>query len=93
MWTLFFDSTKYLEGVGVGFILKDTKGRKTLIACRIEFPCTNNIFEYEDLLQGLRKEVDLKDEKIKVFGDSEIIIKQVRNAIHFLSSHLKNYQL
>ena len=28
-----------------------------------------------------------------MFGDSEIIIKQVRNTIHCLSTHLKHYQL
>jgi ribonuclease HI len=75
MWTLFFDGSKYLEGAGVGCILKDMKGRKMLIACRLEFQCTNNTAEYEALLQGLRKEVDLKAEKIKVFGDSEIVIR------------------
>jgi ribonuclease HI len=51
--------------------------KKDIISCRLEFPCTNNTNEYEALLQGLRKEVDLKAEKIKVFGDFEIIIKQV----------------
>jgi hypothetical protein len=34
MWTLFFDGFKSL-GAGAGFMLKDTKGRKTLIACRL----------------------------------------------------------
>jgi len=93
MWTLFFDGSKYLEGPGVGCIPKDMKGRKNLIACILELPCTNNIVEYEALLQGLRKAIDLKDEKIKVFGDSEIFIILVRNIIHFLSIHLKHYQL
>jgi ribonuclease HI len=34
----------------------------------------------------------MKAKKIKVFGDSEIVIRQVRNTIHCLSSHLKHYQ-
>jgi ribonuclease HI len=75
MWTLFFDGSKYLEGAAVGCILKYPTGRKTLITCRLEFSCSNNIVEYESLLQGLRKAVDLKDEKINVFSDSKIIIK------------------
>jgi hypothetical protein len=29
---------------------------------------------------------------MKVFGDYEIILKQVRNTIHCNSPHLKNYQ-
>jgi hypothetical protein len=56
MWTLFHDGSKSLEGGGdVGCILKDPNGKKILIACRLEFQCTNNIVEYESLLQGLRK--------------------------------------
>jgi hypothetical protein len=42
MWTLFFDGSKSNEGAGVGCILKDPKGKKNLIACRLEFQCTNN---------------------------------------------------
>jgi ribonuclease HI len=70
MWTLFFYGSKSLEGAGVGCILKDPKGKKSLIVYRLEFQCTNNIVEYEALLQRLKKEIDLKAEKIKVFGDS-----------------------
>jgi hypothetical protein len=29
---------------------------------------------------------------LKVFEDSEIIVRQVRNIIHYNSPHLKNYQ-
>jgi hypothetical protein len=75
MWTFLFDRSKYLEGAGVGYILKYLKGRNTLIACRLEFSCTNNTIEYEALLQGLRKVVELKAYKINVFGDSKTIIK------------------
>jgi len=91
MWMLFFDGSKSLEGACVGCILKDPKGKKTLIACILEFQCTNNTIKYEALLQGLKKAVDLKANKNKAFGDYEIVIRQVRNTIHFISSHLKHY--
>jgi hypothetical protein len=29
MWNLFFDGSKYLEGAGVGCILKDPNGKKS----------------------------------------------------------------
>jgi ribonuclease HI len=70
MWTLFFNGSKSLEGAGVGCILKDSSGKRTLIACRLEFQCTNNIVEYEALIQGLKKAVDMKVKMVKVFGDS-----------------------
>jgi hypothetical protein len=50
------------------------------------------LVEYEALIQGLRKAVDLKVKLLKVFGDSEIVIRQVQNTIHCISSHLKHYQ-
>jgi hypothetical protein len=82
MWTLSFDGSNPFEGAGCSFILKDPTGKKTLIACRLEFQCTNNTVKYEALLQGLRKEIDLGEKKIKVFGDSKFVIRHVRNTIH-----------
>jgi hypothetical protein len=43
-------------------------------------------------VQGLKKAIDLGVKELKVFGDSEIIVRQVRNTIHCNSPHLKNYQ-
>jgi hypothetical protein len=65
-----------------------------IISCpaRLEFECTNNTVEYEYLVQGLRKAIDLDIKGLKFFGDSEIIVRQVRNTIHCNSPHLKNYQ-
>jgi ribonuclease HI len=48
---------------------------KTLISCHLEFECTNNIVEYEALVQGLKKAIDLKVKCLRVFGDSEIIVR------------------
>eukprot|EP00253_Pinus_taeda_P008509 PITA_08509 len=63
-----------------------------MLSCRLEFECTNNTTEYEALVQGLYKAIGLKVQYLKVFGNSEIAIKQVRNTIHCLSNHLKHYQ-
>jgi len=75
MWTLVFDGLKSLEGASVGCILKDPIGKKVMITCMMEFQCTNNTIQYEALLQGLKKSIDLKAKKIKVFGDSGIVIR------------------
>jgi ribonuclease HI len=92
IWSLYFDGSKSKEGAGAGCIIIDPAGNKTLLACRLEFECTNNIAEYEALLQGLRKALDMHIQNLVVFGDSEIVVRQVRNSIHCLSPHLKCYQ-
>jgi hypothetical protein len=53
IWSLYFDGSKSKEGAGADWVLIDPAGNKTLIACRLEFECTNNMAEYEALLQGL----------------------------------------
>jgi len=58
----------------------------------MEFNCTNNTVEYEALIQGLKKAIDLDIKELIAYGDSEIIVRQVRNSIHCLSEHLQNYQ-
>jgi hypothetical protein len=44
------------------------------------------------LVQGLKKDIDLNIKELVVFGDLEIIVKQVKNTIHCNSPHLRNYQ-
>jgi ribonuclease HI len=92
IWTIYFDGSKSQEGSGAGCILIDPKGKCHFLSCRLEFECTNNTTEYEALVQGLKKSIDLNVKELKVFGDSEIIVRQVRNTIHCNSPHLKNYQ-
>ena len=43
-------------------------------------------------MQGLNKSIDLNIKEIKVFGDSEIIVRKIKNTIHCNSPHLRNYQ-
>ena len=73
--TLHFDGSKTKEDVSVKCILIDPKRNKTLIVCRLEFECANNVIAYEALIQALRKEIDLGVKNLKVFGDSKIIVK------------------
>jgi hypothetical protein len=48
--------------------------------------------KYEALLQGLRKYLYMNMWNLIVFCDSKIVVRKVRNSIHFLSPHLKRYQ-
>jgi hypothetical protein len=92
IWTLYFDGSRNKEGAGVGCLLIDPHGNKMMIACHLEFECTNNVVEYKSLVQGLRKAPDLDIKCIAVFRDCQIVARQVRNSINCTSNHLKNYQ-
>ena len=87
-----FYGSRSKDGVGAGCVLVDPKGTKTMIACRIVLECTINVAEYEALVQGFMKAIDMGAKVIECIGYSHIIVKQVTNQIHCLSPHLINYQ-
>ena len=49
----------------------------------LEFMWKNNTTEYEALLQGSRKVIDIQVKHLKVYGDSNILVKHVCNTIHY----------
>jgi len=58
----------------------------------LEFDCTSNIAEYEALILGLQKTISLNVVMLKVVGDLEMVVQKVRDTVHYLSPHPKNYQ-
>lgn len=90
--TLYFDGSKSSDGVGVGFILIFPEGVKTMLTCIFEFECINNIAKYEVLVQGIYKAISLDVKYLQVYGDLEIVVKQVKNMMHCISTDLTHYQ-
>ena len=52
-------------------------GEEHMFAYMLGFPYSNNEVEYEALLLGLKAAKRLGIKKLKEFGDSELVIKQV----------------
>ena len=75
LWNLYFDGSRNKDGVGVGCLLIDLHGNRTQLSCHLEFECTNNVAEYEAIVQGLKKAIDLNNKCLEVFSDSQIIIE------------------
>ena len=46
----------------------------------MEFETTNNVVEYEALFLGVRAAKEMGIKEIRVFGDPELIIQEVRSA-------------
>ena len=52
-WTMFFDGSRMLQGVGAGVLLLAPMGEQLRYVVQLDFPASNNIAEYEALLAGL----------------------------------------
>lgn len=53
VWSLKFDGSKSKQGIGIGVELTNPKGKAFLAAYKLQFQCTHNIMEYEELIHGL----------------------------------------
>ncbi|PKI47330.1 hypothetical protein CRG98_032281 [Punica granatum] len=75
-WKMYFDGAVNSTGSGISAVLISPEGRHFPVAAKIDFPCTNNIAEYEACILGLQAAIDLKVKELEVFGDSMLTIFQ-----------------
>lgn len=78
MWTLKFNGSKSKQGIRIGVELVNPIGKSCLVAYRLQFQCTDNIIEYEALIHGLLLAIKKGVKILKVMGDPELVVKQVR---------------
>jgi ribonuclease HI len=79
VWKMFFDGASSKESVGARVVLIPPTQETIYISYKLEFETTNNMEQYEALDLGLGAAKDMKIEELAVFGDTEVIVHQVRN--------------
>lgn len=73
-----FDGASNALGNGIGAVIISPKGCHTLFTARLCFDCTNNMAEYEACILGLRVAIDLRIKFLSVYGDSALVISQIK---------------
>jgi ribonuclease HI len=91
-WSHFFDRSICSKGQGVSCILVSPSGKNFELAVRLEFPCTNNQVEYEALLYSLEYLREMGVMSIKVYGDSLLVVQQVKGNNQCLGGVLNSYR-
>ncbi|PKI52259.1 hypothetical protein CRG98_027357 [Punica granatum] len=74
---MYFDDTVNFTGSEMDEVLLSLEGRYYLVAVKIDFPCTNNVAEYEACILGLQAAINFKIRELEVFGDSMLTIFQM----------------
>ena len=64
-------------GSGAGVVLISPDESRLRYAIRLHFWASNNVVEYEALINGLRIAIELGATRLYVYGDSELVIDQV----------------
>jgi ribonuclease HI len=74
-WELLFDGSLTIQGAGAGIILVTPTGERLQYALQIHLCASNNVAEYEGLLYGLRVAASFRIRRMRVKGDSQLVIK------------------
>ena len=73
---------------GAGIVLHDPQGHLQVNTGRYLGETTNNVAEYQALLLGLEEARKLEVQKLRIFADSELMVKQLTGRYRVKSPHL-----
>jgi ribonuclease HI len=74
---MYFDGSLMKIGAGTGLLFILPLGVHLRYVIRLHFAASNNVAEYEALVNGLRMAIELGVRRLDVRGDSQLIINQV----------------
>ena len=81
-WRMYFDGAANHSGYGIGVLLISSHGdhipRSVRLAFADRYPATNNIVEYEACILGLETALELGIRRMEIFGDSNLVIRQIQ---------------
>ncbi|XP_039054461.1 uncharacterized protein LOC120196812, partial [Hibiscus syriacus] len=77
-WKLYFDGASNALGRGIGAVLISPENIYYPFTSRLEFFCTNNMAEYEACVMGLKAAIERKVKCLKIYGDSSLVVYQLR---------------
>ncbi|KAG8490555.1 hypothetical protein CXB51_013674 [Gossypium anomalum] len=82
----------YLMGNGIGAVLVSPNGYHYPFTCKLDFDCTNNMAEYETCIMGLQAAIERGIRILEVYGDSALVIYQLKGKWETRDPKLINYR-
>ncbi|KAM2220627.1 hypothetical protein ACFX1S_019814 [Malus domestica] len=92
-WTMYFDGSSTSTSAGVAIVLQSPHQHRWFFSLKFDFECTNNQAKYEAIVIGLSVLHDLRDVRVLVFGDSELVINQLNGTFRCMSCTLAPYHM
>ena len=77
VWVMYFDGSLMKTGAGVGVIFVSPHGVQMSYVVRMHFPASNNVAEYEAMVNGMKIAVELGIWRLEIRGDSQLVVDQV----------------
>jgi ribonuclease HI len=88
---MYFDGSLMKTGAGASLLFISPLGKHVRYVLRLHFPTSNNVAEYEALVNGLRIVVELGVWHLDACGDSQLVIDQVMKNSHCRDQKMEAY--
>jgi hypothetical protein len=91
LWTMFFDGSLMKTGAGAGLLFISPLRKHLRYVLRLHFSASNNVAEYEALVNGLRITIELGVRRLDARDDSQLVIDQVMKNSHCRDPKMEAY--
>ena len=88
---MYFDGSLMKKGAEARLVFISPLGVRMRYMVRLHFPSSNNIAEYEALINGLRIAVELGIRCLDVRGDSQLVVNQVMKELSCHDAKMEAY--
>ena len=90
-WTMYFDGSLMKKDVGMGLVFVSPLGVRMRYMVHLHFPSSNNVAEYEALINSLRIAIELGIRWLDVQGDTQLVIDQVMKKSSYHNAKMAMY--
>jgi ribonuclease HI len=91
LWTMYFDGSLMKTGAGVGLLFISPLGVHIRYAIRLHFAASNNVAEYEALVNSLCIALELGVRRLDARGDSQLVVDQVIKNSSYYNPKMEAY--
>ena len=91
-WIMRFDGSTTTTSNGVGIVLSCEDGDTIPLSFKLGFSCSNNVAEYEVYLIGLTIALSIGVKHMRVLGDSNLVVSQVKGDFALREQSLAAYR-
>ena len=90
-WKAYVDGAANQKGSGVGLVLISPEKLVMEKSLRLGFTTTNNVVEYETLLEGMPMVHKMEGKSVRIFSDSRFVVGQVKNKLEAKDERMRGY--
>ena len=88
---MYFDGASHREGAGAGVVFVTSDREVLPYSFTLTENCSNNVAEYQAHLLGLEMAVSIKQLRLRVYGDSKLIVNQLLGSYEVRKPELLSY--